>query len=106
MQTQLKDENTLLIDDLRNTNAAYVARNPDAAFHYLSLKEWDEVQFDNDLGEASHEGYQILDWMLGKGIFPKTVILVTSNPVARDRMAASLLASGYKKRTPMIFKRI
>ena len=53
---------------------------------------------DNDLGDdrPGLEGYDILSAAIDAGNYPKGVVLVTSNPVARKRMGDMLVLNGYE----------
>ena len=98
--------NYLAIDDLRNFADRYITvRTFDEAKAILPTMVWEEVIFDHDLGdsEPNHTGYDLLTWMLEQNIRPKTVFLVTSNPIGRERMGAALIHAGYYQRTPFVF---
>jgi hypothetical protein len=51
---------------------------------------WDELYLDNDLGGGKgHAGIDIMDWMgwpENRCMIPKSIILVSSNPVAVKQM--------------------
>ncbi|QNJ54790.1 hypothetical protein vBValMR10Z_250 [Vibrio phage vB_ValM_R10Z] len=61
---------------------------------------------DNDLGGAlGHEGYDILSHAIDHRNFPRTVVLVTSNPVAHSKMTMMLMGTLQYKRVGSIFMR-
>ncbi|AFN37536.1 hypothetical protein [Vibrio phage TCU-VP03-AIR1] len=61
---------------------------------------------DNDLGDdVGREGYDILSHAIDHRNFPRTVVLVTSNPVGHSKMALLLSHSGQYKRVGSIFMR-
>jgi len=85
----------LLIDDLRQSMGCdAVARTSKAAKIFLRNNTWECVIFDNDLGEAV-EGYQIMQWAIDNCYLPNHIQLVTSNPVALERMQHMLRGEGY-----------
>lgn len=88
---------TLLIDDVRDLNTDIVARTFNAGVEILrSIDTITELYLDNDLGLNQKEGWEILRLAIWEHILPPKVQLVTSNPVAREKMAADLLAAGYE----------
>ena len=90
----------LLIDDTRDLpKMDVIARNSKAGLKMLALGGWEGLLLDNDLGPDSQEGWEVLKTALSTDIFrvPDYVELVTSNPVARERMANMLVDAGYKK---------
>jgi len=84
----------LLIDDLRViSEATHVARTYDQGLTALKQGNWDKLLLDHDLGEPEPKnGYQLLCWIeeqhfLGNhNLVPKKIILVTDNPVGRQKM--------------------
>jgi hypothetical protein len=86
----------LLIDDLRNINVDFIARNAEAGRESLSRLNGllTHVVFDHDLGEEE-SGYDVLVWGLSRGLIPQHVQLITDNPVGRDNMIAALVHDGY-----------
>lgn len=55
-----------------------------------------EISLDNDLGEGNMEGYQVLDWLESLLIPVDFAIHIhTSNPVARERMRATIQRNGW-----------
>ncbi|MEW0646950.1 cyclic-phosphate processing receiver domain-containing protein [Escherichia coli] len=90
----------ILIDDVRNLNGMdIIIRTPEAAVEFLNNTDTTGhvVYFDNDLAVDGMEGYQILRLLLEFGQRPKKVVLVTSNPVAKQTMRNDLLDLGYKE---------
>ena len=93
-------ENTriLLIDDVREyASPCVVARTyRDGILALQHMSPWDELWLDHDLGAIERQytetgreltGYDVLCWLEQNPSFlPKKIILVTSNPVGRDRM--------------------
>lgn len=52
------------------------------------LKEliWDMVYLDHDLG-GEQTGYDIMCWLEANPVYlPKEIVIITSNPVGRQRM--------------------
>lgn len=80
----------LLIDDLRDIKADVVARTYDQGIHALTYQGPFEVLYlDHDLGEADPgaTGYGIMNFLEANPQFlPGKIVLVTSNPVGRQRM--------------------
>lgn len=92
----------LLIDDFRDFNADQTARNYEDGIKALQQEIWDGLYLDHDLGacvkcmkegktglycDCPKTGYDILCWLeLNPQYLPKKIILVTSNPVGRERM--------------------
>lgn len=93
----MNKEYHVLIDDCRNLNVDKTYRSSsDVDFNVL--KSCTHLYMDNDMGENSKEGHEILSEILSRGILPKFVFLVTSNPVCRIRMENMLvLDNGYTK---------
>ena len=90
----------ILIDDVRNLHGMdIIIRTPEAAVEFLNTFDTSNniVYFDNDLSLEGLEGYQILRRLLELGQRPKKVVLVTSNPVAKQHMRNDLLDLGYKE---------
>lgn len=90
----------ILIDDVRNLNGMdIIIRTPEAAVEFLNNTDTTGhfVYTDNDLAVDGMEGYQILRLLLEFGQRPKKVVLVTSNPVAKQTMRNDLLDLGYKE---------
>lgn len=83
-------ERVLVIDDLRNIQADYVARTFDEGIHALtSMGPWDVLYLDHDLGDPdpSHTGYDIINLLeANPELLPGKIVLVTSNPVGRKKM--------------------
>lgn len=54
------------------------------------------ISLDNDLGEGNMEGYKVLDWLESLLIgVPFSIHIHTSNPVARERMRATIQRNGW-----------
>lgn len=90
----------ILIDDVRNLHGMdIIIRTPEAAIEFLKGTDTTGhfVYCDNDLAPDGMEGYQILRLLLEFGQRPKKVVLVTSNPVAKQHMRNDLLDLGYKE---------
>lgn len=90
----------ILIDDARNLHGMDITiRTPEAAVEFLNKTDTTGhfVYMDNDLAIDGMEGYQILRLLLEFGQRPKKVVLVTSNPVAKQTMRNDLLDLGYKE---------
>ncbi|ECP6930394.1 hypothetical protein FUV06_17135 [Salmonella enterica] len=90
----------ILIDDVRNLHGMdIIIRTPEAAVEFLNKTDTTGhfVYMDNDLAVDGMEGYQILRLLLEFGQRPKKVVLVTSNPGAKQTMRNDLLDLGYKE---------
>lgn len=90
----------ILIDDVRNLHGMdIIIRTQEAAVEFLNKTDTTGhfVYMDNDLAVDGMEGYQILRLLLEFGQRPKKVVLVTSNPVAKQHMRNDLLDLGYKE---------
>lgn len=80
---------TILIDDIRNLPADRVARTFEDGIEALKNEgPWDLLLLDHDLGqEDGKDGTGIVNWLEeNKNLMPKEVIIVSSNPVGRNRM--------------------
>jgi CheY-like chemotaxis protein len=92
----------LLIDDKRNINADYIARNYNDAIEALQMSScWDLVMLDHDLGDfedgKERTGYDILCWLeQNPEYIPKEILIITDNASAYMKMkkvADKLLAN-------------
>lgn len=100
-------DNVLLIDDIRTADwieAQYgmvptsIARTyEDGVKKLMTMPEIDLLYIDHDLGEE-RSGYDLITWMLERGIRPMLVHIVSSNPVGRENIARALDNAGYVKR--------
>ena len=96
----------LLIDDLRNfPDMDYTARTPCDGLSILYDQNVTHLYLDNDLGEEYREGWEILKYAINDGVCPDFVQLVTSNPVARERMGKMLFDEGFSSITGINFNR-
>ena len=95
---------SVLIDDIRDLPGMdVIIRDPEIAvelFTQLYLLAYDTKQalhlyLDNDMGKPT-EGIHILQEIISNDTLPDRVTLVTSNPVARERMKSSLAHEGYR----------
>lgn len=80
---------TLLIDDMRNLEADYIARTfEDGIMALDKMGPWDLLLLDHDLGqEDGKDGTGIVNWLeQNTNKMPKEVRIVSSNPVGRNRM--------------------
>lgn len=81
---------TLLIDDLREIDADVIARSFSAGMYALEFEgPFDILYLDHDLGDENiaNTGYKIISWLEENIQFlPKSIILVTANPVGRKQM--------------------
>lgn len=83
----------LLIDDMRDiVGMTKVARTFEQGIEALKEGNWDILYLDHDLGQPEPKnGYKIMCWLEEHPEFlPKKIILVTSNPVGRQKMQAVL----------------
>lgn len=86
----------LLVDDERSlTGYDIIARNPEAALEILHNLPITGIGLDNDMGEAYMEGWEFLKIALQDNVLPDIVYLVTSNPVAFQKMKDILEDAGY-----------
>ena len=62
----------------------------------LKIFTIEEISCDNDLGEGIPEGYKLLDWMeaTGQNI---PIRIHSANPVARERMRATIQRNGWQE---------
>lgn len=90
----------ILFDDVRNLNGMdFIIRTWSAMEKFIDTFDTSGhvIYMDNDVSEVvEEEGQYILESLLFLGQRPKMVVLVTSNIVARSRMAANLQDYGYK----------
>jgi hypothetical protein len=84
---------TLLIDDMRNLPADKVARSYKDGIDALTNEgPWDLLLLDHDLGSYDEwgrekTGYDIICFLeANPGLKPKSIRIVSSNPVGRQRM--------------------
>lgn len=81
---------TLLIDDIRDMDVTYIRREFDKGIKALKeLGPIDVLYLDHDLGEEdpNKTGYGIMVFLEENPQYlPKEIVLVTSNPVGRQRM--------------------
>lgn len=80
----------LLIDDMRNIRADYVARTfDDGVYALLNEGPWEILYLDHDLGDPLpyKTGYDIINFLeANQSLLPKKIVLVTDNPVGRQKM--------------------
>ena len=61
---------------------------------FLATWTIEEISCDNDLGENETEGYKLLDWLEATGRnYP--IRIHSANPVARERMRATIERNGW-----------
>ena len=81
---------SLLIDDMRDIYCTVIARTFDDGLRIaIELGPWDELYIDHDLGdEGNRTGYDLLMRLLQSApcYLPKKIIIVTNNPVGKERM--------------------
>ena len=81
---------TLLIDDLRDIKADVIARTFDEGINALTNDgPFDILYLDHDLGDPtpSKTGYDVMCFLEANlELLPKKIVLVTSNPVGRQKM--------------------
>ncbi|URQ03510.1 hypothetical protein PVA23_133 [Vibrio phage PVA23] len=108
----------VMIDDLRDINKftkpnilddeKRVIRTFDDGMKFVKYTNLTDITLfmDNDLGDAvGREGYDILSHAIDHRNYPRTVVLVTSNPVAHSKMTKLLMYSNQYKRVGSIFMR-
>lgn len=99
----------LLIDDMRNLGADYVARTAQEGREYLTQLDGivTHVMFDHDSGPLSDmDGYQVVKWALDQNLMPENVQLVTSNTVGRCNMSNVLQDAGYRSIDGINFQKL
>ena len=100
----------VLIDDVRSFDSMdETLRTPQEARDFISKhgKEIDTLFIDHDLGSEKDDGYKILSDMFENGIFPKTVLMVSANPVGIANMTRALEYYGYRRGwTPVRYTRM
>lgn len=106
----MQQSRTLLIDDCRDLRADVIARNFEAGKHLLTTAgPWDCLLLDHDLSSYGSDGREQTGYDIAcllerfPALRPQKVILVTSNPVGRERIAATLLKAGYMPITTTSF---
>jgi hypothetical protein len=81
---------TLLIDDLRDIDADVVARTFKAGIEALKSQRFDVLYLDHDLGDEGvpeKTGYDVINFLEANPEYlPGKIVLVTSNPVGRQKM--------------------
>lgn len=88
----------LLVDDMREIKADVIIRTFTDAIIFANktnLTEW-ELLLDHDLGCEIGDGYVFINHLIRINNVPKTVLLVTANPVGRDNIGRALVDYGYK----------
>lgn len=103
-------DRTLLIDDLRELPADYIARTFSEGLSALEfLGPWSTLKLDHDLASfdangREHTGYDVVKYLAENlHLRPTKVYLVTSNPVGMRNMGDTLVNIGYKKISPREF---
>jgi hypothetical protein len=79
----------LLVDDIRNIEGVdMICRSGEIALE--QIHNWEDISslyLDNDLGEGKLEGYDFLVKLYRiNGKVPSRIVLVSSNPIARERI--------------------
>ena len=90
---------SVLIDDIRNMDVDIICRNSRAGLRVLKELNGDfEILYiDHDLGDHDQmNGYQIIETAIYFDWLPKTVQIVSMNPVGRENISRALLNSGFK----------
>lgn len=89
-EVRMNSKKTLLIDDIREIDADVVCRTYDAGISALkNLGPFSVLYLDHDLGDEDmgKTGYGIMNFLeANPDLKPDEVVLVTSNPVGRQRM--------------------
>lgn len=96
-----KEKNTinLYVDDMRDCPENFVvARTYEEAVDIFSNKKVDILSLDHDLGEdeygkARKSGYDLVKYICEFGIYVNKIYIHTDNPVGRENMYKTLLAS-------------
>ncbi|WP_330404512.1 cyclic-phosphate processing receiver domain-containing protein [Vallitalea okinawensis] len=89
----------LYVDDLRDCPEGFVvARSYEEAIDILDKKTVDILSLDHDLGEDAYgetrkSGYDLVKYICENGIRVNAIYIHTDNPVGRDNMYKTLLAS-------------
>ena len=88
----------LTIDDMRvfDDNDIVVKHSNSAKEIISKVRSIKKLYLDNDLGQDSLTGYDILKWWANEDIpLPLEVVVTTSNPPARNNIEAYLKLLGY-----------
>jgi hypothetical protein len=94
-----KEKVNLYVDDLRDCPEDFVcARNFEQAVEYLNSYEIHILSLDHDLGEDENgiirkSGYELVKYFCEHGFRADKIYLHTDNPVGRENMYQTLLAS-------------
>jgi hypothetical protein len=95
----------LLIDDLREPGIvangisipedASVCRTVSEGIEFLRHNKVTTLYLDHDLGDVKETGYDVLLWLEhpdNHQFLPESILLVTSNPSAREKMKVTIEA--------------
>lgn len=94
----MANEFHLLIDDFREFHVDHIAKNARNGQKALLDFPVTHLYMDHDLGDEDEPtGYDVICWAIAHDCVPANVMMVTSNPVGRDNMAAALENIGYTK---------
>lgn len=90
----------LLVDDIRNIDGIdIICRSAEIAM--IQIHNWGDVSdlyLDNDLGEGKLEGYDFIKKLYRiNGRLPQRIVLVSSNPIARERIRKFLIDLNYNQ---------
>jgi hypothetical protein len=90
-----RNPRTLLIDDERTLEVSKIARTFEEGMAQLRRNIWDILYLDHDLGDVDpgKTGYDILCWLedpRNSYNRPRQIVLVTANPVGRQKMQVIL----------------
>ncbi len=91
------DQRVLLVDDTRNLKSTVIARSYWEGMKALRyMGPWDVLLLDHDLASYCEDGiektgYHLISWLeenqeMHPEWMPKEIVLVTDNPVGRERM--------------------
>lgn len=89
----------ILVDDVRSMETVdIIFRNPNVALDIIknSISKIDFLYLDHDMGTEYIDGYQFIKQLLYKfHIFPKQIMIVSSNPVGRKNIENVLQDNNY-----------
>ena len=83
------------LDDTRANPYGWVwVKTVDEAIEYLKTGEVEYLSLDNDLGEGITEGREVVKWLWENDVWPKGIVIHSSNVVAVEYMAKMIDDSG------------
>lgn len=84
----------IYLDDLRDIPNGFIgARTVEEAKRLFTKYEVGILSLDNDMGENQLEGYDLVKYICENGLRADKIYIHTDNPVGRENMYETLLAS-------------